>query len=115
MMLEFYVPSRIPPTAPLFSVVTAVAANDPNTSGEALRIDHVRWIEGGGVLIEFPSKPGSRYRVQYSSDMQTWVDAHPIVKASGNRVQWYDQGAPKTAFHPSQEDKRWYRVIELAE
>lgn len=113
MTLEFYVPTRVAPTAPFFSVGTAVAREEPPTEGDFWQIDLVRKMEDGGMLIEFPTKIGSRYRVQYSSDMKDWKDVHPLVRAAGSRVQWYDQGAPKTETHPSEHANRWYRVVEL--
>jgi hypothetical protein len=34
------------------------------------------------------------------------------VKASSNRLQWIDNGPPKTASHPSEAPTRFYRMVE---
>lgn len=114
MILEFYVANRQPPIAPLFSVASAVAIGLPPTDGAAMKIDVVHMMNDGGFLVEFPCTPGRHYRIQYSSDMANWRDAVPTVVASGTRVQWHDQGPPKTMRHPSEDPLRYYRVIELA-
>jgi hypothetical protein len=67
----------------------------------------------GRFLIEFSAIPGARYAVQYSSDMQTWKTANPIITAPANRVQWYDDGPPKTESKPSDIGSRFYRVMAL--
>jgi hypothetical protein len=51
--------------------------------------------------------------VQYSSNMITWLTAIPIVIAPANRVQWYDDGPPKTDSIPSTIGSRFYRVMLL--
>lgn len=115
MALEFYVANRQPPAAPLFSVASAVAIGNPPTAGNALAIGTVHAMPDGGILVDFVSTPGRRYRVQYSPDMVNWRDAEPTVVASGTRVQWHDQGPPMTVRHPSEDPVRYYRVIELAD
>jgi hypothetical protein len=37
--------------------------------------------------------------------------ATPTVTAANNRVQWYDDGPPKTASKPASVSSRYYRVI----
>jgi hypothetical protein len=71
-------------------------------------------LAGGRFLIEFSATPGRRYAVQYSSDnMVTWKTANPIITAPANRVQWYDDGPPKTESKPTSTGSRLYRVMEL--
>ena len=113
MTLEFYVANRQVPTAPLFSVASAVAIDRPPTDGTAINVDIIHKMEDGGILIEFPATTGRQYRIQYSSDMVNWLDAFPTVIAPGTRIQWIDNGAPKTMRHPSEDPLRYYRVIEL--
>jgi hypothetical protein len=45
--------------------------------------------------------------------MQTWKTANPIITAPANRVQWYDDGPPKTESKPTSIGSRFYRVMEL--
>jgi hypothetical protein len=114
-VLEFFVPTRMTPASPLFSVATALAIDPPLTGGKALAIDVVRRTEAGGILIEFSSEPGRFYQIQYSTDMVNWNDAIPIVRAAGTRVFWHDLGPPKTSSPPAEDKSRWYRVISVAE
>jgi len=90
---------------------------DPQLSVEALQppappvVDRVVVQPGGGVLIEFTAIPGRTYTVQYSDDqLKTWQTAVPSLTAAGNRVQWIDNGPPKTTPHPGTLKSRLYRV-----
>jgi len=67
----------------------------------------------GGKLIEWNSEFGRRYAVQYSDDMMSWHQVKPAVTAPANRVQWVDDGPPKTASHPRTVAQRYYRIVEL--
>jgi hypothetical protein len=64
-------------------------------------------------LVEFSTTLGRRYYVQYSSDMTNWKTALPAVMGTGSRVQWIDNGPPKTESLPSSESSRFYRIILL--
>ncbi len=66
-------------------------------------------------IFEFGAQIGKRYRVQYSKNLSEWIDAGDIVVAGANRVQWLDQGPPKTDCHPAKCPIRYYRAIELDE
>ena len=70
-------------------------------------------LVGGRFLIEFSATPGNRYAVQYSSDIIIWKTANPVITAPANRVQWYDDGPPKTESKPSMVGSRFYRVMAL--
>lgn len=82
------------------------------TSGEGVEVDRCEVLPNGDVLIEFPSQIGGTYTVQYSQDGETWTNVIPDVVAGGTRLQWIDNGPPKTSSHPSGEKLRLYRVIE---
>ena len=82
-------------------------------TGAVLAIDRNVRLESGRFLIEFSATPGRRYAVQYSSDMTNWKTANPIITAPANRVQWYDDGPPKTESKPTTTGSRFYRIMEL--
>ena len=80
--------------------------------GTILAIDRNVLLSSGRFLIEFSAIPGRIYAVQYSGDMVLWKTAHPTIAAATDRVQWYDDGPPKTESKPTA-GNRFYRVIAL--
>ena len=110
--VEYYRASRLAIPQPGFVpqdttplVVTA--------TGPVIEIDRKVQFENGRFLIEFTATQGRHYAVQYSSDMVSWKTANPIITAPANRVQWYDDGPPKTESKPTSVSSRFYRVILL--
>lgn len=81
-------------------------------AGEGVEVDRCEVLANGDVLIEFPSQIGATYTVQYSQNGELWTKVIPDVVAGGTRLQWIDNGPPKTASHPSGEKLRLYRVIK---
>jgi hypothetical protein len=116
ILLEYFSTNRSPvEIAPQLS--TEVVLNPPDLSvpGDAgLAIDRVQMLEGGAVLIEFPTTPGRQYQVQYSNNGTNWQASLPNIRAAANRTQWIDRGLPRTDSHPSTHASRFYRVAELA-
>jgi hypothetical protein len=64
--------------------------------------------------VEFPTTPGLIYTVLYRDGSITGVEraAQPSVVAQGDRVQWFDDGPPKTVSRPASVGARFYRVIQ---
>jgi hypothetical protein len=81
-------------------------------AGEGVEVDRCEVLANGDVLIEFPSQIGATYTVQYSQNGEAWRNVVPDVVAGGTRLQWIDNGPPKTTSHPSGEKLRLYRVIK---
>ncbi len=81
-------------------------------AGVGVEVDRCEVLANGDVLIEFPSQIGATYTVQYSQNGESWTNVIPDVVAGGTRLQWIDNGPPKTASHPSGEKLRLYRVIK---
>ena len=82
------------------------------SAGEGVEVDRCKVLENGDVLIEFPSQIGATYTVQYSQNGEAWNNIVPDITAGGTRLQWIDNGPPKTISHPSGEKLRLYRVIK---
>ena len=110
-LIEYYRASRAPIPQPTFEV-QATTPVTPTADGTIIAIDRHVQLVGGRFLIEFTSIPGRSYAVQYSSDLDTWKTATPTISAPGNRVQWYDDGPPKTESLPTS-GSRFYRVVLL--
>ena len=111
-LIEYFRPSRVPFATPTF--VTEVTTATPATAtGPILEIARNVQLASGRFLIDFIAVPGSRYAVQYSSDLITWKTASPTIPSPDDRVQWYDDGPPKTESLPGSIGSRFYRVIQL--
>jgi uncharacterized repeat protein (TIGR01451 family) len=115
LILEFFVPDRKPFTNSLEVVATLPAGVDTNAAAGVvtdrafmdMRLAEPRFV------IEWTSVPGTTYTILYSdgSPSGPWFVATPTVTAMNNRVQWYDEGPPKTASKPASVSSRYYRII----
>jgi hypothetical protein len=111
-LIEYYRANRqaIPQPTFVAQEITPVSVTE---TGPVIAIGRNVQLESGRFLIEFSAIPGRRYAVQYSSDMTSWKTANPIITAPANRVQWYDDGPPKTESKPTAAGSRFYRIMEL--
>ena len=112
LLIEYYRANRQAIPQPTFVVQSAPPVAVTET-GPLMAIDRSVQLASGRFLIEFSATPGRRYAVQYSSDMVTWKTANPVITAPSNRVQWYDDGPPKTESKPGDISSRFYRVMVL--
>ncbi|MBP8258398.1 MAG: hypothetical protein KA118_01885 [Verrucomicrobia bacterium] len=116
LTVEYFVPRRDASlVAQLNNVRFEVQAADPAideppTPTLTIELGHVV-LNDGTWMIEFDSAPGRTYFVQYSTDLAVWKTAFPPVTGTGYRVQWIDNGPPKTESLPSASMQRYYRVI----
>jgi len=76
-------------------------------------IDRTMWLDERTFLIEFAATPNQVYHIQYSEDSLTWKTVTPGVSNSATRIQWVDDGPPKTESLPSDRLTRFYRVVTL--
>ncbi len=111
-LIEYYRVSRVPFPSPVFTVEVATVI--PATAGGLmLTIGRDVQLASGRYLIDFFAVPGGHYAVQYSSDLVIWKTANPTITSPDDRVQWYDDGPPKTESLPGSIGTRFYRVIQL--
>jgi hypothetical protein len=111
-LIEYYRTNRQTFTQPTFSPA-ATTARPRTPAGEVITVDRSVQLASGRFLIEFTTAPGRRYLVQYSPDMASWTNANPTITAPADRVQWLDDGPPKTISPPGGLGSRFYRVFEL--
>jgi len=109
LLIEYYRANRQAIPMPTF-VLQVFAPMAVTETGPVVVVDRSVQLESGRFLIEFSAIPGRRYAVQYSSDLETWLTAVPTITAPANRVQWYDDGPPKTESKPSTSGSRYYRI-----
>ncbi len=115
LLIEYFVPARTAfanPALEAWAVPSFVPRPSPGT-----RLDGLTGFRlgTGGLLLEFPAEPGRAYEIVYGDDV-TFADpirALPAIVAPGDRVQWIDEGPPKTRRRPDQVPGRFYRVIEV--
>jgi hypothetical protein len=111
LLIEYYRANRQTIAQPSFAVEDA----NPvviNPAGTIIAINRNVQLTNGRFLIEFTATPGRIYAVQYSSDMTTWKTVVATITAPANRVQWLDDGPPKTESKPTA-GTRFYQIVEL--
>lgn len=108
--LGYYVADRRSPPVPEFEVRVVPAQEFTATGGLVFTITNVRLVEGRAIL-EFLSLPGRRYYIQYVDEFGSiaWKTALPEIRGTGARVQWIDDGPPKTTSRPTRLGNRFYR------
>ena len=118
LVLEYFVPSRTPISVDN-SNYTAVAVPDinpaaPGGTNGAFSVSRTIMLSSGSVLIEFPSVPGASYTILYSTnaDFANTLVAQPSIIAPADRVQWIDDGPPKTISPPASAASRFYRILK---
>lgn len=112
LTIEFQSKDRDPDFDPIYTV-ELLGPDDgilQPAAGGHFAIDRMLVLADGSVLIECPSEAGLFYAIEYSADMEIWKSAGPPVIAGGNRLQWIDNGAPKTSPHPGDAGIRYYRI-----
>jgi uncharacterized protein YegL len=113
-VIEYYIPSRIIPAPGLHAQLVPVNnAIGGLTVGFPQHIDRGLWLPNKTYLVEFLTISNRIYSVQYSSDLTTWRDAQPAIVGNGTRIQWIDNGQPKTETLPAAQTSRFYRVVLL--
>jgi hypothetical protein len=113
LLLEFYVLDRAPLTNLTFTAIALPAASLATPTNATLVIT-TNYFVAGGYLIEFPATIGRTYTVLYADNLafSNALAAQPTVIAPATRVQWIDNGPPKTISHPTNTTMRFYRVRE---
>lgn len=111
LTLEYRSADRTTLPAPAFEITGLTSAPPPPPSGLEIALAPRASITNRDVLLEWDSEAGKTYHIQYSSDAAAWQTAQPPLGGTGNRVQWIDNGPPKTDAHPASIAARFYRVV----
>lgn len=113
LTLEFYVTDHLTVPQTTYSVYVAdlLQLTLPGNV-TPVSITTNRFINGTFV-IEFLTQPGQLYYVQYdnTASFSHPLTAFPAVYGTGSRVQWIDDGPPKT-IGPPVNGSRFYRVFQ---
>jgi hypothetical protein len=111
LVIEYYRASRAAISQPSF-VSQDAAQLSVASNGQVIEIDRNPQLLAGRFLIEFSAVPGRHYAMQYSSDLKNWTTTLPTITAPADKVQWYDDGPPKTQSKPTA-GTRFYRVLVM--
>jgi len=115
LILEYFVPTRLPIADPNFIAYEVPNPGLAAPTSAPPNITLVTNLAPDRVLIEFESVPGNGYLILYSDNASftNALTAQPAVAAQANRVQWIDDGPPKTIIRPGfpGATTRFYRVI----
>jgi uncharacterized repeat protein (TIGR01451 family) len=115
LAIEFFRPSLDPDFTPHYEIELLPAPEtEPAAASGGIPVTRNQMLSNGDYLIEIASIPGAVYAVEYSHDMTAWTRVVPSVTAPANRLQWIDNGPPKTASHPSTAPARYYRFVLIS-
>jgi len=112
LRLEYVVRSREAIDVSNYIAVAMAEAGLLTTTNFNIVITTNRMLDSGAFLIEFAATRGRSYTILYSDDAsfsQPRIALPPVV-AQADRVQWIDDGPPKTISHPMTATNRFYRV-----
>jgi hypothetical protein len=113
-VIEYYIPSRILPNPSLHAQLVPVNPGAGTVAfGFPEHIDRGLWLPNKTFLVEFLTISNRVYFIEYSSNLVNWKDANPAVVGNGTRLQWIDNGQPKTESSPASWAARFYRIVLL--
>jgi len=119
LTLEYYVSDHVTtPTSGLLTLASGAWTFTAPT-GNALAITRSLYTNGV-FLIEFNTKTNGHYYIQYAAtpgelmNNATVKTAFPSITGTGSRVQWIDNGPPKTDSPPT-DGSRFYRVWAIGQ
>jgi hypothetical protein len=106
--LHYFFQNRSSNTVVQLSLVKAPAPSVAAAAGAVVtRI-------GQTFQLDFPTTPGKRYVVLYTtSNTLNFAQSQPFITATNSRTQFIDDGPPKTDSAPTNTSARIYNVIEL--
>ncbi len=109
--LEYRSQDRTTVPKPEFELTSATPATI-SPDGLAAGLQPRATLSAGNVLLEFNSTVGKSYYIQYTANLAaSWTTVLPKIEGTGNRIQWIDNGPPKTDAHPSAASIRLYRIL----
>jgi hypothetical protein len=114
LTLEVFNPARVPGPDPVLTAYGIPLPDLSTVSNSGPAIVLMTNLAPGRILIEFESVPGRFYSILYADnvDFTNVFLAQPPVAATANRLQWIDEGPPKTISSPASVPMRFYRAIE---
>lgn len=113
LTIEYFVPDRRTIPIPDYQADVSRPVDLAASHEREVIIHRTVRLENGNVMVEFDAHLATTYQIQYSFDLATWIPAIPDIQGRGKRMQWIDQGPPKTERPPAQSQTRFYRIVKL--
>ncbi|MEO8616062.1 MAG: Calx-beta domain-containing protein [Luteolibacter sp.] len=115
LTIEFFRPSLDSRFTPQYEIeLLRVSETEPTSASSGIPVTRNQMLSNRDYLIEIASIPGAVYAVEYSHDLAVWTRVVPTITAPANRLQWIDNGPPKTTSHPSAVPNRYYRFVLIS-
>ncbi len=117
LTLEYYISDRVTQIQPSFELeIQPKLANSVHPAAALVPVLTNRYFNGA-FHVEFPTQKGWEYFIEYADTMEDMNSgdvkvAIPSITGSGFRMQWIDNGPPKTET-PATPGSRFYRIKEL--
>lgn len=110
---EYYISDRKTIPSPRYEVQVMPPAEVTITTNTVIALDRALFANGS-FLVEFNTSTNCVYYVQYVGDATdtNWATSLPGIAGTGSRIQWVDNGPPKTASRPASQPNRFYRIIQ---
>ena len=111
---EYYVADRRTPPVPQYDPMIVPGRRYAAAGGQVFDITAGRFTNGVFIL-DFQSFAGRTYFIQYVDALgsQSWQTAVPGILGTGSRIQWVDNGPPKTQSSPAGQTNRFYRGMVM--
>lgn len=113
LTFEYYVSDRTSVPHPHYAAAIpprgSVRSYDFSTSFAVKNVT----LQGPTVLLDFNTVTNGGYHVRYSDDLVNWNISIPAIRGTGSKMQWVDDGPPKTLSRPGETPVRVYHMIQF--
>lgn len=114
LTMEYYVADHLTVPNPAYALILTdrIELIVPPAAIKTLAVDVTRYLTNT-VIVEFSTRLGAQYFIQYAptaAGLSTGKVVFPAVIGTGSRVQWIDNGPPKTDSPPTNQT-RFYQIL----
>ena len=111
--MDYYVSDRITSPRPRLVIEVVTDGYPATPAGTTLAVDRIG-LNQGRVTLDFLSRAGKTYYIQYSaSALGPFDTSFPGVAGTGGPLQWVDTGPPRTSSLPTTLGTRFYRLLQV--
>jgi hypothetical protein len=113
LIAEYYVSDRVTQPTPVYEAHVSWPVVPVIAESGRPKVERVLF-RNNLALVEFNTISKRLYYVQYAptADATNWTTSLPPLAGNGQRLQWIDNGPPKTESLPGNATNRFYRIIQ---